>query len=166
MSIRKQKKHVSNQEFEIAHIEHLELITSITRQYANMLSSTILIAAGDMALWRCLQYYDSQFGQKVASSLYRFVHWECRRAIKEDQKLSSISIMSDIEDNVESTAIQMILDDYLSLLTQMERRIVEARFLENRTFAEIATIEGYSKQGIKNIVDRSIDMMSKAAQAA
>ena len=162
--MKKSKKHVSNQEFESARAEHLGLITNVIRQYANVLSPDALSAAGDIALWRCLQYYDPSFGQKVVSSLYRFIHWECFRAIQENKKFSNAPIIGDVEDNIEFTAIQMILDDYLSLLSRMERRVIEARFLENRTFAEIATVEGYSKQGIKDIVDRSIGVMSKAAQ--
>ncbi len=166
MSVKTTKRHISNTEYETARAEHLELITNVARQYSGSLSPDTLAAAGDIALWRCLQNYDPSFGQKVASSLYRFIHWECLRAIKEKKKHQALSIVGDIESEEESVAIQMILNDYLSLLSQRERRIVEARFLENRTLAEIASIEGYSKQGIKDIVDRSMVVMSEAAQAA
>jgi DNA-directed RNA polymerase specialized sigma subunit len=59
----------------------------------------------------------------------------------------------------------MMLEDYLSMLPDRERRIVEARFLENRTFDDIARQESLSKQGIKDIVDKSISVMSEAAHA-
>lgn len=157
------KRYISNTEYNRAHDEHLKSITKFARQYSSALSKDALVAAGDMALWRCLQTYDPRFGQKVASSLYRFIRWECLRAIKENRKYSSDSLIGDVEDDIESVAIQMILDDYLSLLTKIERRIIEARFLESRTLAEIAHVEGYSKQGIKDIVDRSIEVMSEAA---
>lgn len=164
--MKKTKRHIGNTEYETARAEHLELITNVARQYSNVLSPEALAAAGDMALWRCLQNYDPCFGQKVASSLYRFIHWECLRAIQEQRKYSTISIIGDVESEAESVAIQMILDDYLSLLSRRERRIVEAKFLENKTLAEIGAVEGYSKQGIKDIVDRSIGVMSEAALAA
>ena len=160
------KRHISNTEYEQARAEHLELITNVARQYANVLTPEMLAAAGDMALWRCLQKYDPSFGQKVTSSLYRFIHWECLRSIQENRKYSTASIIGDVEGDAESVAIQMILDDYLSLLGRRERRIVEARFLANHTLAEIASVEGYSKQGVKDIVDRSLRVMSEAAQAA
>jgi len=159
------KRHISNIEYDNARQEHLELITNVARQYNNVLSPETLVAAGDIALWRCLQNFDPQFGQRVASSLYRFIHWECLRAIQEHKRYSNISITGDVESDDESVATQMMLDDYLSLLSQMERRIVEARFLENKTLAEIGAVEGYSKQGIKDIVKRSMDVMSEAALA-
>lgn len=162
---KKHKHHVTDAEFNTARRQHLELITSLTKQYANVLSSDALVAAGDIALWRCLQNFDPQFGQRVSSSLYRFVHWECLRAIQENPKRPVVPMVEDVEGKAESVAIRMILNDYLSILTVKARRIVEAKFLENRTFAEIARIEGYSKQGIKNIVDRSVGMMSEAAHA-
>jgi RNA polymerase sigma factor (sigma-70 family) len=162
----KHKHQVTNAEFNTARKQHLELITSLTKRYSNVLSPETLAATGDIALWRCLQNFDPQFGQKVSSSLYRFIHWECLRAIQEKNKNPSVSMMEDVEGDSTSVATGMILNDYLSLLTVKARRIVEAKFLENRTFAEIARIEGYSKQGIKNIVDRSVVVMAEAAHAA
>jgi len=157
------KTQITNTEFNLARVKYLPMITKLVVQYASTLTPDILAAAGDMALWRCLQSYDPSFGQKVSSSLYRFVHWECLRAIK-DNKCKNISISSDVIGDEELVSIRMILDDYLSLLPRKARRIVEARFLENRTLDEIARVEGYSKQGIKDIVDRSIGTMSEAAQ--
>jgi len=164
--MKKPKKQVTNTEFDAARRQHLTLITNVARQYSNILSPDALAAAGDMALWRCLQSYNPMYGQKVSSSLYRFIHWECLRAIQEHKGDNIHQLSGDVEGDEESVSIQMILDDYLSLLTQRERRIVEAKFLENRTLAEIASQEGYSKQGIKDIVDRSIGVMSEAALAA
>ncbi len=161
------KKQICNNDFETARKQHLELIRRVSHRYSGSLTPEELSAAGDIALWRCLQSYDPQYKQQVASSLYRFIHWECLRAIQEHNKhnnSNNLPIIDDMAGDTESMSTQMILDDYLSLLTQRERRIVEARFLENRTFAEIATTEGYTKQGIKCIVDRSIVAMSEAAQ--
>jgi RNA polymerase sigma factor (sigma-70 family) len=141
------------------------MIQGLTRRFAGSLTPEQLTAAGDMALWRCLQSYDPSYGQKVASSLYRFINWECLRTIQE-QQTETVSISGDVEGESESISIHLILDDYLSMLSHSGRRIVEARFLENRTLDEIARVEGYSKQGIKDIVDRSIEMMSEAALAA
>lgn len=158
------QRHVTNQEFDTARAEYREYIQNVSHGYAPSLSPEALQAAGDMALWRCLQAYDARYGQTIRSSLYRFIHWECLRAIRE-QKLTSMSLLGDVESSNECVDTQMMLEDYLSLLPDRERRIVEARFLENRTFDDIAQREGFSKQGIKDIVDKSISMMSEAAHA-
>jgi len=158
-------REITNAEFNKARNQHIVLMHNLARRYAGLLSDEVREAACDIALWRCLRSYDPKFGQKVASSLYRFVQWECLRAIQEEQATCPDSpITSEVEDEPESVAIGMILNDYLSLLNTKARRIVEARFLENRTLDEIAQVEGYSKQGIKDIVDRSIGVMSEAAQ--
>lgn len=161
----KAKRTISNREFEEARTPEVRLLlTNLTRHYSNALSSDVLQAVGDMALWRCLQNHDPKYGSNFNTSLYRFVHWECLRAIGE-QRPSGMAILGEVEIPGESMSIHMILDDYLGLLDTRDRRIIEARFLENCTFAEIAQREGFSKQGIKDIVDRSISTMSEAAQA-
>jgi DNA-directed RNA polymerase specialized sigma24 family protein len=160
----KSKRTISNQEFDAARTEYKEYIDNVSRGYASSLSPEALQAAGDMALWRCLQAYDARYGQTIRSSLYRFIHWECLRTIRE-QKLTSMSLLGDVESSGKCVDTQMMLEDYLSMLPDRERRIVEARFLENRTFDDIARRESLSKQGIKDIVDKSISVMSEAAHA-
>jgi len=159
------KRQITDTEFNNARQQYLPTMRNLARCYTHVLSPESLTAACDTALWRCLQSYDESFGQSFTSSLYRFIYWECTRTIKEE-KCSNTPIIGDVEGEHESMAINMILDDYLSLLSNRDRRIVEARFFESCTFDEIAQREGYSKQGIKDIVDRSISVMSEAALAA
>lgn len=161
----KEKRFISDQEFEAARRQHLQLIQNVARVYATSLSPEELQAAGDMALWRCLQSHNPKYGSKFTTSLYRFIHWECIRAIKE-RRANETTLVGDVEGTTDNQAIQMILEDYLNLLDERDRRIVEARFLESCTFEEIANREGYSKQGIKHIVERSLSVMSEAAQSA
>lgn len=160
----KTKRNISNEEFNEARTPRIqELIQNVSRTYSQSLSPATLQAAGDMALWRCLQNHDPKYGSRFTTSLYRFVHWECLRSIGE-QKAPDTTLIGDIEGSNESIAIQMILDDYLGLLKTRDRRIIEARFFESCTFEEIAQREGFSKQGIKDIVDRSVSTMAEAAQ--
>lgn len=154
---------VTDAEFNAAKIKYCVQIINWTKRFANILSDEARRASGDIALWRNLQNYKPTFGQSFPSSLYRYVRWECLSAIQEN-KADSLQILGDISDK-EHISIKMILDDYLSLLSKRDRRIVEAKFLKSHTLKEIAQIEGYSKQGIKNIVDHSLAKMSKAALA-
>jgi len=159
----KLKRKISNQEFETARTTHIKtFIYNISKVYSS-LSSDTRNAAGDVALWRCLQSHDPKYGSRFTTSLYRFVQWECKRAMKE-QIVTDVTLFGEVKDDNETLAIHMLLDDYLCLLGERDRRIVEAKFLENYTLDEIARTEGLSKQGIKNIVDRSILIMSEATK--
>jgi RNA polymerase sigma factor (sigma-70 family) len=159
-------REISNDEFEAARTPQIrELITSITKSYAGSLCPGTLQCAGDMALWRCLKKHDPKYGSSFTTSLYRFINWECLHALR-IQRNKTVTLVNDIEGPGETATTHMILDDCLRILGTKERRIIEARFLENCTFEEIGLREGYSKQGIKIIVDRSISTMSEAAKAA
>jgi len=159
------KRTVDDQEFNAARNQYDNRMMRVSQKYAGSLSPDRRKACCDMALWRCLQAYDSSYGQSVASSLHRFVRWECLNAIRE-QGQPLIPLADDMESPEETLAISMILDDYLSLLTQRDRRVIEARYLESCTFSEIAVREHCSIQGVKNIVDRSMSVMTEAAQEA
>ena len=164
--VAKIKKTISNSEFNNARKKHLTTIQNTCKAFNGALSPDALVACGDIALWRALQSFDASFGQSFPSSLYRFVRWECFRAIQENQSREiNMNGGDTIECNDNSTLRQMILDDYLSVLSNRDRRIVEARFFESCTLQEIAHREGYSRQGIKDIVDRSISIMSELAQS-
>ena len=156
-------RQVSDTEFNKARKEYLSYMKSVAQKYANALSPDMLSAAIDMALWRCLQNHKPEYGQKLSSSLYRFINWECCRAIREN-KQRSCEVIDEVAGDNESVSIKMILDEYLSLLKPRDRRIVEARYLYNRTFTEIGVEEGCSRQAIQGIVVRSINTMAEAAQ--
>jgi len=159
------KNAVSDKEFNNAREAHLERIQNTCRAFSGALSPDALTACGDIALWRALQNFDESFGQSFTSSLHRFIKWECLRALQDKTKGREVHMNGgDVEAMDDSVSQKMILDDYLSILSNRDRRMVEARFLENCTFQEIAHREGYSKQGIKNIVERSVALMAELAQ--
>jgi RNA polymerase sigma factor (sigma-70 family) len=158
------KRRISNREFEAARTPEIQTyIQNVARTYAKQLSSDVRQSSGDIALWRCLQSHNPNGGNSFTSSLYNFVHWECRRALTLEQRKCATTT-SDIESTNDNIITQMVLDDYLGLLGSRERRIVEARFLESCTLLEVATREGLTKQGVRNIVQRAISLMAEAAQ--
>jgi len=157
------KREITNEEFEAARRLYRPRM-KVAQRYANSLSPEQITACCDMALWRCMRQYDPTFGQSIESSLHRFIHWECLNAIREMER-SPVPLSDDVEGHNETLAINMILEDYLSLLDERDRRMVEARYLESCTLQEIAVREGFSRQGVKNIVDRSVATMTEAALA-
>jgi RNA polymerase sigma factor (sigma-70 family) len=60
----------------------------------------------------------------------------------------------------------IILQECLEQLPEEARQIVVARYIENRTLADIGNIHHYSKQGIQNILARSLKTMQEAAITA
>lgn len=157
------KKKVTNEELRQAKRQYAETLQRTTARYANILSAEMREACGDMALWRCLQCYDPSFGQSVSSSLFRFIHWECRKAIRELNNMVQCGELREQETEDKTPCLTMMVNDCLSTLSSRDRRMVEARYLHRCTLQEIANQEGYSRQGVKNILDRCLSRMAKAS---
>jgi DNA-directed RNA polymerase specialized sigma24 family protein len=59
-----------------------EMVEYETGKYRNGLDDQQRESIGQYAVWRALQYYKKEFGQKFTTSLYRFIHYECCRELK------------------------------------------------------------------------------------
>ena len=156
------KQHISNDELRqaIDDPENQDMIRRVCAYYSRTLSPDTLKACGEAAIWRCLQSHRDDMGQKFTSSLYRFIHWECLREIHNNKK--QFAELPDEVSSPESDPTQaIILQECLEILPQEAREIVVARYIENRTLADIGNRHHYSKQGIQNILTRSIKAMQE-----
>lgn len=158
------KKTVSESELQqaIADKDNQGIIKKVCSHYAHLLSPEALKACGDMAVWRCLQSHQTG-RQKFTSSLYYFVGWECQREIR-DSRHRELPCLSDIDNTPQEymdPINTLIVQECLSVLTPQEQEIVIARFVNNRTLDDIGKEFGYSRQGIKNIINRSLTAMRK-----
>src|SRR5262245_45103905 len=79
-----QKRDVSNAEFEaaLADRDNQNIIKGVTSRYKKQLDADDLYTCGLNALWRALQSHDPAYEQKFTTTLFRFVHWECRRELR------------------------------------------------------------------------------------
>ncbi len=154
---------IKNNDFNKKRDEHRRFIKCVLKKYLSVLSEDMLTACGDIALWRCMKSYDESYGQSFSSSLYRFIRWECLRMIGEQKPRHITGIHPEVESRDNSIENKLLLEDCLSILSSKERRMVEARYLYGMTLREIASREGYSDQGVKNIIDRCISAMGKIA---
>ena len=158
-------KTISESEFRAAFQKHQTYVNSLTGSFSNALSTEARQACGALAVWEALRAFKSEFGQSFKSSLWRHVRWQCLRALR-DQRYVHSPIECDVESGGDCTHTNMMLNDYLSILPARERRMVEARYLEKCTYDEIAKREGYSKQGVRGIVHRSMSALVEFANPA
>jgi RNA polymerase sigma factor (sigma-70 family) len=161
--MRRNKKQITNDELYEAKQKYAYTIKRTTEQYRHVLSIEVREACGDMALWKCLQCYDPSFNQSVSSSLFRFIHWECRRALRDLRPKTPHSQLHENVTQDETQYLNMIINDCLGVLCSRDRRIIEDRYLYQYTLQEIANKEGCSRQGVKHIIDRCLNRMSKAS---
>lgn len=158
------KKHITNEELReaINNPENQEMVKKVCAYYANTLSPATLKACSDAAIWRCLQSHEDNKGQKFTSSLYRFLHWECLREVNMNKK-RFIAIPEDIVDDGHDPFSTIILEEYLNVLSEEAKKIIIDRYIENRTLSDIGNRYNYSKQGIQNIIMRSMKTMREYA---
>jgi RNA polymerase sigma factor (sigma-70 family) len=142
--------------------ENIDMIHKVCYTYRKSLPPSVLKSCGEAAVWRCLQSHKEGMGQRFTSSLYRFLHWECLREIHQNStKLDTLEISEhEAPENV-SMLDRLILKECLESLPETERKIVIARFIENRTLTDIGNMFNYSRQGIRNILFRSLTKMKK-----
>ena len=158
-------KQISDFELEqaIANPNNQTMIKKVCSFYSRLLSPSILKSCGDTAVWRCLRSHRDDMGQKFTSSLFRFVHWECLRELS-NSKCSTISYIDDNASYVSDPSQTLIIQELLGTLSEEARQIVVARYIENCTLAEIGNRHNYSKQGIQNILARSIRGMKSTTE--
>lgn len=158
-------KQISNVELEqaIADPENQSMIRRVCSYYTKTLSPETLKACGEAAVWRCLQSHRDDMGQRFTSSLYRFLHWECLREVNSLQGHIYKEWIETVDEKQKEPIESLMLQEYLAILPNDAREIVVARYIENRTLADIGKIHHYSKQGIQNILTRSMKAMQEHA---
>ena len=156
-------KLITNEELEqaIADPANQSMIKRVCSFYSKTLSPEVLKACGEAAVWRCLQSHRDDMGQKFTSSLYRFIHWECLREVNE-YKSPYKELPEEIGSSNHDPIQSIILEECLQKLPDEARQIVVARYIENRTLADIGERHNYSKQGVQNILARSLRAMQEA----
>lgn len=158
-------KYISNDDLmaAIADPKNQQMISKVCKRYSNALAPSVLKSCGEAAVWRCLQSHIDGKGNSFTSSLYKFLHWECLRELgtnkfqyEEIGECNFGELGPDPND-------ALIVKELLSALPEKNQKIVVARYMEGRTLADIGATHNYSKQGIQNILTRSIDIMREVA---
>ena len=130
-------------------------IGAIKARYRNLHVDTLTSCIYTGA-WKCLQKFDPSYGQSFSSSLFRFINWEC---LRESRRWLSYTDVADV-DRLDDTATNtIIVTEYLDMLDDFTRGVIIDRYMYGYTLQVIGDKYGYSKTGIKNIINRGLTVM-------
>lgn len=147
---------ISNEEYEQAYnlIDNKKIMNSAAKSFRGQLSRDEIESCCNYALLKCLEKYDKSYNQKFTSSLYRFVKWCCLQELnKTKRRIKTTEINSNITIN-NNFNINRDVQNILFMLSQEDREILTARFIEQKTFLEIGNQYGYTKQRARIIINR------------
>lgn len=96
-------KQVSDQEFHAAYYglkedpqsmaaakNNRNVMNAVLKKYVGKIDSESLTYCGQSAMFRCLQKHDVSQGQKFTTSLYNFVHWECKTFLQSNRSRNNV----------------------------------------------------------------------------
>lgn len=142
-------------------IDNTKIMRRAITPFKHILSPDQVIECMQTALLRCLQNH-KEGRQKFTTSLYRFTKWECYnevRALLRQRRLKTVSL-----DSVSSNAYAYdnrpsdILE-YIELLDENNRRLIESYFLKNMTLQNIGDRNGYTRKTAHCHVHKALDCL-------
>lgn len=159
------RKHVTNKEYETAlhNSDNNSILMKISNQYYKNLSEDVLTDCRLYALWRCLSYYDASKGTKFTTNLWKFMHFECKKALQQKYRLNRIPTIS-INDNIDIPYENINLEsiqEYLSILPPSYKKIIFEYYMEARTMEEIGKINNTTREAARQKLNRAIKLLRK-----
>lgn len=161
VKIKKERKFVDNSIYTNAYEnkDNQQIIKSVLSKYRGRLTEETLKSCGLNALWRCLQQHDEKYTTKFTSSLWRFVHWECKKELKTLAR--SKFRPQELTDIAEEVPLDNLFDDISSILDQEQAKIVKLRFLEGMTLKEIGNTFGVTKEAVRLKLKKALNQIKK-----
>lgn len=126
------------------------IIRSVCSKFRGVIPEDVLSSCGLFALWMCLENHDHRRKRKFTSSLYTIVTMYCRRELKRKHEIMIPNPSSMTEEE------KIDLRDAVDNLPEKVRLVVLGRFFENKSVAEMAKEMGYTRQYIKQLLDKGI----------
>ncbi|WP_377889837.1 sigma-70 family RNA polymerase sigma factor [Alkalihalobacillus sp. R86527] len=142
---------MEDHQFELLVSQYIPLIKSqikklnLTRNYDQYEQFALI------ALWECATHYDSSKGS-FSTYAYIKIRGKLIDELRKEVKFSNQFVYSHVIDQVHSqtTRSDHHLLDYLSLLTEKQRKWVEFSIVEELSLKEIALKEGVSVEAVKS----------------
>lgn len=132
------------------------VIRAVLRAYRDQVPAADLEAAGMNAMWRALQYHqtDHPSRQKFTTSLHRFATWECEREARNARggrsktrpkflPLPGPDMMAAPTLGEEIAHVRECLG---RLPLEWQRTVISQYYLEGMTLDEVGAANGYSKE--------------------
>jgi len=162
------KKKISDEEFNLAYknTDNKNIIKKVISKYDKIISPDNLESCGDNALWRTLQSHDESYDQKFTTSLYRFCEWECKRELRRNNRkntINAIGIHNIPSDELNSYSYENSrnFEDFLEILDDLEKEIIEKKFRQNKNMTEISIDLNISKTEVKKKIMLSLQKIKK-----
>jgi RNA polymerase sigma factor (sigma-70 family) len=153
---------VTNREYCYAYAipENRKIIRAALQAYAGLLPEDDLSSCGMVALWRCLKKHDPACNQRFTTSLHRFVHWECKKALRKQKVQRRISYRPFVEQEHKlSEDRASLIRNAIANLTESERKLINQHYFEQMTFDEIGMIHRVSKEAIRRRLLRAVEQL-------
>lgn len=152
--------------------ENVGIIKGVLFTYRSLLSLDELKSLGMVALWRCLQKHNPQFGQKFTTSLFRFVHWECKRELRkkfgkrkrllldfgpltEDYPAPEPVIPPSVEEGVSTEDVK----EAMKCLPEPHRKLISQHYILGKSYEYIGMLHGCSKETARQRVDLAMNSL-------
>jgi RNA polymerase sigma factor (sigma-70 family) len=161
------RRRVSNEEYKqaLANPDNIKVIKSFLGGYRGKIPDADLERCGEDALWRCLSYHEEGRGNKLTTSLWRFLTWECNRELKritKDKGKHTITFSTietkDVFDPADKSDTEQVrqLRNCLYLLPEEDQNILQKYFFDRMTMQEMADMYGYTKETARNKINKAV----------
>jgi RNA polymerase sigma factor (sigma-70 family) len=171
MKIKLQRRPVSNEEFNaaLADEDNRKIIKKVLSSFIKVIPPEELEICGNEALWRCLGYHEQGKGNKLTTSLWRFTKWECLRMLKKIRRennkrmvnLSTIETKEKLEIPIIENQDYGHLHECISLLSPLDRQLIQEYFFDRRTMHEIGKLHGYSKEAARQKINKAVNRLRR-----
>lgn len=158
------RRHVSSEEFNSYYFGDPD-VKAVTKhflgKYRGKVPDDELESCGMTGLWKALQYHRPGFGQKLTTSLVRFLRYECQEAVRqgpggkrEGSRSKYRPSRRPLEDYAETSweegvlareEVEHVRVSIGRLPRRWMRKLASQRFLDGMTHAQIGRANGYGK---------------------
>lgn len=149
--------------------KHRAIVRTVLRKYRKVIPRNDLESCGDLAIWKCLQYHDSDHPsrQKFTTSLYRITNWVCLQELRRIRRASRPIDYAKYGVDRPTAAFDYHQDPEL----EDQRHVVECvglvpngdilkeYYLEGETIATIAKKRKIGRRRVRQILNESLEAL-------
>lgn len=167
-------KRVSNEEFNAAYanLDNIKIINHMCRRFRHSIPSDELKQCGRIALMKCLQSHNPDYGRPFTSSLCTSVLWVCRNALRDKRAVADKQPLSFFITGEPYTKPHHRQDDLdhlrecLERLPVADRDILHNYYFANMTFKEIGKLNAYTSENARQRVATATNRLKRIFEAA
>jgi RNA polymerase sigma factor (sigma-70 family) len=172
------RRTVTDEEFQqaLANKDVIRITKAATAKFRGIIPKDDLHNCALHALWRCLGYYIPNKGNKLTTSLWKFIYWECCRELKKifRNRSHNITTFSTIETKDKLDIADSDADKYdrardlqecIHTLSPANQQLINKYYFERYTMEDIGNQYGCSKETIRKKLQRAVNELRKVCRA-